>query len=186
MTRFIIVSGLPASGKSTLGRAIAQAMDLPFIDKDDILERLFDEKGGGDADWRRSLSRASDDVLQAEVTASGGAVVTSFWHVAGMADDSGTPTDWLAQLPGALVNLHCQCPPRVAALRFSRRVRRAEHLDQYKTHDEILNGLEALAALGPPSVGELVPVDMSVPPILTAIVGRIESAFAQLAAREGQ
>ena len=39
---FIVVSGLPGSGKSTLGQQLATALGLPFLDKDTILERLFE------------------------------------------------------------------------------------------------------------------------------------------------
>jgi shikimate kinase len=42
---FVVISGLPGSGKTTLGRRLAPALTLPFIDKDDILDRLFESKG---------------------------------------------------------------------------------------------------------------------------------------------
>ena len=37
---------------------------------DDILERLYETKGTGDAAWRRKLSRESDRILQEEATAN--------------------------------------------------------------------------------------------------------------------
>jgi hypothetical protein len=46
---------------------------MPLIDKDDILDRLFESKGGGNAAWRRTLSRESDVILQQEATNSAGA-----------------------------------------------------------------------------------------------------------------
>jgi len=42
---FVVVSGLPCSGKSTLARRLALALDLPVIDKDDI--RIGCSKPGG-------------------------------------------------------------------------------------------------------------------------------------------
>ena len=45
MQRYIIVTGLPASGKSTIGRAVAAALNLPLLDKHEILEGLFAIKG---------------------------------------------------------------------------------------------------------------------------------------------
>src|SRR5437899_1901341 len=100
---FVLISGLPASGKTTLARRLALALHLPLIDKDDILERLFESRGVADAAWRRTLSRESDAILQAEATASNGAVLASFWHLPGMPADSGTPTEWLATLSKQVV-----------------------------------------------------------------------------------
>jgi shikimate kinase len=48
-----VVSGLPGSGKSTIARRLGPLINLPVIDADDILERLVESKGVGDASWRR-------------------------------------------------------------------------------------------------------------------------------------
>ena len=40
MTGRIILIGMPASGKTTVGRAVAQALSLPFHDCDREVERL--------------------------------------------------------------------------------------------------------------------------------------------------
>jgi len=57
------VSGLPGSGKTTLAGRLAPALHLPLIDKDDILNDLFDLRGTGDIAWRRALSRDSDEIF---------------------------------------------------------------------------------------------------------------------------
>ena len=87
MKTYVVVSGLPGSGKTTLGRRLAPALGLPLIDKDDILERLFDTKGVGDTAWRRALSRESDAILQRDATAADGAVLVSFWRQPGMREE---------------------------------------------------------------------------------------------------
>ena len=46
---FVVIWGLQASGKTRLARRLEPAMNLPLIDKDDILDRLFESKGIGDA-----------------------------------------------------------------------------------------------------------------------------------------
>jgi cytidylate kinase len=126
---FIVMSGLPGSGKTTLARRLAPALNLPLIDKDDILDRLFESKGIGDARWRRTLSRDSDAILQHEATSSNGAILVSFWRLPGMLSDSGTATDWLQAPSHRLVNIRCACEPEIAASRFLQRRRHPGHLD---------------------------------------------------------
>ncbi|MEO7074366.1 MAG: AAA family ATPase [Ktedonobacterales bacterium] len=41
----VIVSGPPASGKTTLARTVAQEVRLPFFYKDGLKETLFDALG---------------------------------------------------------------------------------------------------------------------------------------------
>jgi hypothetical protein len=53
--KFVVIAGLPGSGKSWLGHQLAPLLGLPLIDKDDILELRFKTKGVGDSAWRRGL-----------------------------------------------------------------------------------------------------------------------------------
>jgi len=143
--RFVVLSGLPGSGKTTLARRLAPALNLPLIDKDDILDRLFEEKGIGDAAWRRALSRESDGILQREAEASDGAVLVSFWHLPGMPADSGTPAEWLRTHDA--LHIRCICPPDVAASRFRQRTRHPGHLDAAGSPDSSITDLAQLAPL---------------------------------------
>jgi glucokinase len=132
------------------------------IDKDDILERLFETRGIGDQAWRRSLSRESDSALREAAAASvDGALLVSFWRQAGMPADSGTPTEWIARLDGTVVNVHCVCPPEIAASRFTSRKRHHGHLDSVARHEDVLRQLRSLAALPPIDVGKRIEVDTS-------------------------
>lgn len=74
-TAFVIVSGLPASGKTTVARMLAEELALPVIDKDVILESLYDSLGVGDQTWRYRLSRAADDILFARAAQAARAVL---------------------------------------------------------------------------------------------------------------
>lgn len=53
---FVIVSGLPASGKSRLGAVLAPLLCLPMLDKDAFLEALFEGDGVGDATDAQALA----------------------------------------------------------------------------------------------------------------------------------
>lgn len=159
MKRFVIVTGLPASGKSTVGAAVAEALALPFLDKDDILEALFEALGVGDAQWRARLSRAADQVLQRLALRSQGAVIASWWQHPLSHVSSGTSPAWLGSLPGELIELHCGCDPRVAAERFFARRRHAGHLDASKSKPEELARFEQLASQGALGIGRVVEID---------------------------
>jgi predicted kinase len=170
---FVVISGLPGSGKTTLGRRLAPALNLPLIDKDDILDRLFEAKGIGDAAWRRTLSRESDVILQHEATSSTGAILASFWRVPGMPSDSGTPADWLDAPSHLVVKVHCACALEVAANRFLQRRRHPGHLDGESSSAEILASLRQLTQLPPLDIGQRIDVDTSQEPNLIEVVRAI-------------
>jgi glucokinase len=176
-TLFVVVSGLPGSGKTTLARQLATALDLPLIDKDDILEQLFERKGTGDAVWRRTLSRESDDILQREAEKSDGAVLSSFWRLPGMSPDSGTPSDWLHAPSNRLVNVRCLCEPTLAATRFIQRQRHPGHLDRRSSYADVLAQLQQLATLGPLDIDRRVDVDTSGELALEDVVSAIRAAL---------
>lgn len=174
--RFVVISGLPGSGKSTLGRGLAHALKLSIIDKDEILEKLFDFRGTGDSAWRRKLSRESDEIFESQARASGGAVLISHWHLAGMAGDSGTPTEWISELQGIVVQVHCVCPAEIAAARFRERNRHPGHLDG-RSHVEILASLRATEQLGGLRLGNRWEVDTSRDVDFDAVAREVEKLF---------
>ena len=73
-----LVTGLPATGKTTLARALARALQVPLLSKDAIKEPLLDALGAADRAASRHLSDISFAVLFAladEHLAVTGAVV---------------------------------------------------------------------------------------------------------------
>jgi predicted kinase len=59
----IIVTGLPCSGKTNLGRRISRLHKIPFISKDGFKERLFETLGYSDRAWSKKLSGASYEMM---------------------------------------------------------------------------------------------------------------------------
>lgn len=59
----IIITGYPGTGKTTLGKHLAQKFSLPFISKDGIKEILFDDLGWKDREWSMKLGGASYDLM---------------------------------------------------------------------------------------------------------------------------
>lgn len=153
----IVVSGLPASGKSTVAARLARVLAFDFLDKDDFLERLFDDPAYAGS-TRQQLSRLGDVHFQAAASACHRVVLVSHWRPVGVAGDSGTPSDWLLQSFASRVELHCHCPPAVAARRFTQRSRHAGHRDSDQSAEDVLPWLMRFSSWYPLGVGPSVTV----------------------------
>lgn len=60
---FIIISGPPATGKTTLGLELKKYFQIPFINKDLIKEILFETLELGDREYSRKLGFSSSKLL---------------------------------------------------------------------------------------------------------------------------
>lgn len=63
MKRFIVVSGVMASGKTRLANELAERLALPMVAKDGIKELLFDTLGTADREWSKKLGGATFALL---------------------------------------------------------------------------------------------------------------------------
>lgn len=59
----IIVTGPPASGKTTIARELARRLAIPAIHKDDYKESLADQIPGTTLDWSRQLGSAAYEMI---------------------------------------------------------------------------------------------------------------------------
>lgn len=157
---YVVVTGLPGSGKSTLGRELASALGLPFLDKDDFLEAAFAGYDEVDPERRSTLSREADGPFRDAAEKAGAAVLVSFWRHPLVSLTAGTPTNWLRNR-GDVVEVFCRCPVDVALDRFKARDRHEGHGDDRKPETMLRAQFADLAALGPLGFGRLVEVDTS-------------------------
>lgn len=73
---YVVISGPPGSGKTTLATGIAQEMRLPLFAKDLIKETLMSVLAVPDVDTSRMIGRAAVEVMYAvAAAASSGAVL---------------------------------------------------------------------------------------------------------------
>ena len=149
MPRVVALTGLPASGKSTLGKLLATSLGYAFFDKDQFLEALFERQRSNSVETRASLSREADIAFEAAARKAQSAVVASWWRHPKSKLESGTPPWWLHAPGNHVVEVHCACAPEEATRRFMGRTRHAGHDDGRWCAPELLTVLTVQSALGP-------------------------------------
>jgi predicted kinase len=142
----VLVTGPPASGKTTLAAPLAAALGLPLIGKDLIKEALFDALGTGDRAWSRRLGRASYEVLYAVAGALPAAVLD--------ANLGPEAAPRLQALDAHLIEVFCRCPGDEVERRFAARApeRHPGHVDHQFGPDleaALARGVEPLRLGGP-------------------------------------
>ena len=132
---FVIVSGPPASGKSTLAPILALRLALPLLAKDTIKDALMTSLGVANVEESRRLGRVSFAVLYALAEASSvGAVLESVFS-------RSVASVELGRLPGAVVEVFCRCDRDLVQRRHQQRAatRHLGHFDTQRAADELWN-----------------------------------------------
>ena len=156
----VVVTGMPASGKTTVAESLSRRLRLPLIAKDEIKERLYDTLGSGDVEWSRHLGRAAHALIQSfakALLASGRSVIVeaNFFHGA-------EERRFVALPPHRLVQIHCSAPLELLVERYAHRVRHTGHHDDEKVV-ELAARFESGAHLPLDLRGELIELDTSLP-----------------------
>lgn len=157
--RRVVVSGLPASGKSSLGRLLSGALGWPRLDKDAFLEALLAEAAPTTAQDRIVRSREADSQFRSAAVATREAILVSWWRHPQSSKASGTPTDWLANSIGDAVEVFCECPAATALKRFLDRTRHPGHLDEARDRQALAAQFVAAEKLGPLGLFPVIRVD---------------------------
>lgn len=160
---YVLVGGWPGAGKTTVARALATALGLAYLGKDDLKESLWQEIGQPTTvEESRRLGETAVRVLLRLARDCPGAVIDSTWY------DYTRPL--VARLPGPVVEVRCLVSRETAAVRYAARRRGAGHLDHRRTADELWG--RPVAPLG---VGPLIEVDTEQPVDIARLAGLIMS-----------
>jgi hypothetical protein len=158
----IVVSGLPASGKSSLAHGLAIELGLVVIDKDDFLEHHLTDHLFFSADYRQRSSRIADREFKEAAQRVDSAILVSHWRHPGSNSQSGTPSEWLREFDD-VVEIACLCSPLTAVTRFQSRNRHPGHDDSRWSREALIEQFENYAANGPLGVGRLIVVNTEEP-----------------------
>ena len=165
---YVLVGGWPGSGKTTLARALAPALGLAYLGKDDLKESLWEQFGvPASVDDSRRLGEAAVRILLRLARDCPGAVIDSTWY------DYTRPL--VAQLPGRIVEVRCLVSIDTARARYAARHRGSGHLDDQRTEKELWG--RPVAPLG---VGPLIEVDTEGPVDVAAVAALIMGEVARL------
>lgn len=161
----LIVTGHPATGKTTLARALAAELGLPLISKDDLKEAIFDSIGWRDRDWSRQVGVAAIALMyiraEAELAAGRSLIVESNFR----SDlDTGRLRALRERAPFRPAQIRCVARGDVMAERYARRIvegrRHPGHCEALDAAD--LARMQAMGEIEPvPIGGALLTVDTS-------------------------
>lgn len=166
---FVVVSGPPASGKSTLAPVLARELGLPLVAKDVIKDALMSVLPIPDVAASRQLGTAAVVAMLAVAADSpiGAVIESNFRRSLGISD--------LGRLPGRVVEVFCRCDRDVALARYGERAgnRHAGHFDHDRTPEELWND-----EVAQPVAGEwpLIEVNTNVPVDVDAVLRFVRSA----------
>ena len=153
----VVVTGMPAAGKTTLAKSLRRELGLPLLVRDEIKERLYEELGTGDIEWSNRLGSAAFGLLfdfAAVLLQSGTAVIVeaNFFR--------GSEPHFSALPEHRLVQIHCAAPLDVLVSRYTDRPRHPGHHDAQKVL--LLRARFENSVHGPLDlVGEVIEVDTS-------------------------
>ena len=120
---WLIVTGPPAAGKTTLGRQITQDLRIPLFEKDVLKDVLYQTLGFGDKDWSGRIGVSAISLLFVtanQMLQKGASVVTesNFYRQF----DSQRAAEVANNVSARIVQVHCSAPPEVLVERNASRL----------------------------------------------------------------
>jgi predicted kinase len=134
----IIVTGLPATGKTTVAKRLSSELKLPLYSKDAYKELLFDTLGVKDRGWSRSLGVASIELLYADLTRNLEAEKSCIIESNFMPKfDNERLTRLLYAHPTSCVQILCKAEGETVVGRFEQRVKDGSRHAGHNDHETI-------------------------------------------------
>lgn len=119
----IIISGAPATGKTTLARRLAKQCMLPLVAKDTLKEALCDSLGCYDLEDSKRLGKASIALLyhfaESLLRAGCDCLIEGYFYPALAAQDLLTLRQRCPFLP---LQIHCSAPLAILSKRYQERI----------------------------------------------------------------
>jgi len=125
--RVVLVSGPPASGKTTIARPLADRLGFALLTKDDIKETLYTELGGepGDVEFSRRVGSAAMEVLWALAPHCPAVVLEANFRTKSGYERG--KVEGLLAGGAQVVEVYCRVAREEASRRFAERARGERH-----------------------------------------------------------
>lgn len=122
MKSAVFVNGVPASGKSTVSRIIAEETGWPLLALDTIKEAFFAHLGTGDRDYNRKLGKASYQAIFSQIAdfPPNSTVIIDAWF--GFQPIEVLQRHITSAGIEAIAEIWCHASPDEIALRYSNRL----------------------------------------------------------------
>jgi predicted kinase len=126
--RIVLVSGPPASGKTTLACPLAARLGFALLTKDDIKETLFTAMHGlpGDVEYSRTIGAASMELLWSLAPHIPALVLEANFRTKSDYERTRV-TALIEETRAQIVEVYCRLPREEASRRFAERARNERH-----------------------------------------------------------
>lgn len=170
MTRGVVVSGAPGTGKSSVAALLGEQFGLPVLSLDLIKEALADSLGLGDEAWSDRLGDAAAEVLFRMAASFPESIAEGWWR--------GARRDRAIEEFRGWTEVFCMCAPVVVEQRMRERAAGVRHpIHRDVMNPTLLDGVAALAGSVTPLRlgGRLIEIDTTSYVDATALVAALDS-----------